>query len=114
MRAAGSAPVHRIRLACGLILFTYLSTHFLNHALGLISIDAMAEGRVWFVTLWRHPVATAALYGALVTHFALGLLSLYRRRHLRMPAWEGWQLILGLTIPPLLIPHVVGTRLSHE
>jgi len=31
-----------------------------------------------------------------------------------MPAWEAVQLTLGLLVPPLLVWHVVGTRLSHE
>ena len=35
--------------------------------------DAMAAGREWFLALWRNPVATTALYGALLTHWLLGL-----------------------------------------
>jgi adenylate cyclase len=104
----------RLRLTTGLILFAYLATHLLNHALGLVSLEAMEQGRRWFLALWRNPVGTAALYGALLTHFALALLSVYRRRHLRMPAWEATQLLLGLTIPALLVPHAVGTRGAHE
>ena len=30
-----------------------------------------------------------------------------------MPAWEAAQLLLGLCVPPLLIAHVVGTRLTR-
>src|SRR3989441_2438092 len=36
------------------------------------------------------------------------------RRHLRMPAWEATQLVLGLAIPPLLASHIVGTRVAHS
>jgi adenylate cyclase len=61
---SGAAVVRQTRLWLGLVLFTYLTTHFLNHALGLVSIDL--------------------------------------------------QLSLGLTIPLLLVWHVVGTRLAHE
>ncbi len=106
--------VRRTRLVTGLILLTYLATHFLNHALGLISLDAMEWGRGWFLALWRNPVGTTALYGSLLTHFELALWSLYQRRHLRLPLWEGLQLLLGLLIPPLLSIHFVGTRLTHE
>jgi adenylate cyclase len=106
--------VRRIRLITGLILLTYLTTHFLNHALGLISLEAMETGRSWFITLWRNPLATAALYGSLATHFALALYSLYKRQHLRIPRWEAFQLVFGLLIPPLLVAHVLGTRLAHE
>jgi adenylate cyclase len=104
--------VRRLRLWSGLILFTYLTTHFANHALGLVSLRAMGEGRVWFLALWNGPLGTVALYGALLTHFSLALTSLYRRRHLRMPAWEAAQLVLGLMIPPMLAYHVVGTRVA--
>ncbi len=113
MRGSGSLAV-RTRLVTGLILFTFLTTHYLNHALGLISLGAMEDGRLWFLTLWRNPVGTFALYGALLTHFSLALWSLYRRRHLRMPAWEATQLLLGLSIPPLLISHIVGNRIGYE
>jgi adenylate cyclase len=106
--------VRRVRLITGLILLTYLATHFANHALGLISLGAMEWGRQWFLALWRNPLGTAALYGSLLVHFSLALWSLYQRRHLRMPLWETLQLTMGLAIPPFLSLHVVGTRLTHE
>ena len=105
--------VRRLRLGSGLVLLAYLATHFANHALGLHSLDRMEDGREWFLLLWRNPVGTAALYGALVIHALLAFWALYRRRHLRMPAWEFAQLALGLAIPPLLVSHIVGTRLAH-
>jgi len=105
--------VRRLRLITGLILFAYLTTHFTNHTLGLISLEAMEAGRLWFLALWRNPIGTLALYGALLTHFTLALMALYRRRHLRMPATEAVQLVLGLAIPPLLVSHITGTRLAH-
>jgi adenylate cyclase len=106
--------VRRTRLVTGLILLAYLATHLLNHALGLISLDAMEWGRQWFLLLWRNPLGTAALYGALLTHLGLAIWALYQRRHLRMPLSEMLQLLFGLTIPVLLSIHIVGTRLTHE
>jgi adenylate cyclase len=105
--------VRRVRLWAGLTLLTYLATHLANHALGLVSLAALEAGRAWFLGIWRNPAGTLILYGALLAHLALALWSLFRRRHLRMPAWEAWQLVLGLTIPPLLAGHVVATRLAH-
>ncbi len=105
--------LRRIRLAAGLVLLVYLATHLLNHALGLISLATMEAGRLWFLAFWRNPGGTLVLYGALTAHVALALWSLYQRRSLRMPAWEAAQLLLGLLIPPLLVSHVVGTRLAH-
>jgi adenylate cyclase len=45
----------RVRLASGLVLFAYVTTHLANHALGLVSLDAMEAGRVYFLALWRAP-----------------------------------------------------------
>ena len=106
--------VRRSRLVTGSILFSYLTTHLLNHALGLISLDAMEAGRIWFLALWRNPIGTTAFYGSLLVHFSLALWALYQRHHLRMPMGEALQLALGLCIPPLLAVHFVGTRMAYE
>jgi len=105
--------IRQLRLGSGLVLLAYLATHFANHALGLISLDQMEEGREWFLLLWRNPLGTAALYGALGIHVLLAFWALYRRNHLKMPVWEAAQLALGLAIPPLLVSHIIGTRLAH-
>ena len=111
---AGAPLVRMLRLWAGLVLFTYVSLHLVNHALGLISYGAMEAGLGWMLAFWRTPPASLALYGAFVTHLALGLWALYRRRTLRMPAWEALQLVFGLSIPALLLSHFVGTRLTDE
>jgi adenylate cyclase len=105
--------VRPVRLGCGLLLLAYLFTHFTNHAFGLLSLRAMEEARLWFLALWRNPIGETALLGALLAHWLLGLWLIYRRRTLRMPVWEATQIILGLTIPPLLAYHLVGTRLAN-
>ncbi|MBF9196579.1 adenylate/guanylate cyclase domain-containing protein [Microvirga terrestris] len=105
-------PWREIRLASGLVLAAFLLTHFSNHALGLVSIEAMEAGRAWFNSLWRNPVGTILLYGSLLLHFLLALQALYRRRTLRMPVREAAQLALGLSLPFLLIGHVMGTRVE--
>src|SRR5947208_3884099 len=108
-----AAWLRRVRLWSGIALFAYVATHLANHALGLVSFAALEAGRDWFLLLWRNPLGTAVLYGALVSHVALALWSLYRRRRLHMSIWEAVQLLMGLTIPFLLTTHVVGTRLAH-
>lgn len=105
--------IRRLRLGSGLVLFAYVSTHLLNHAAGLVSLDALEMTRRVFVWVWRLPALTLALYGALWIHIALAFVALYRRRSLRMPPWEAAQLLLGLSIPPLLFIHVLGTRVAH-
>jgi adenylate cyclase len=109
----GRQWIRPLRLWCGLTLLAYLLTHFSNHALGLISLSAMETGRLWFLSLWRNPLGETALFGALLAHWLLGLWVLYRRRTLRMPAWEATQIVFGLAVPPLLVAHVVGTRLAN-
>ncbi len=110
----GWVVVRQTRLVTGLVLFTYIATHLLNHAAGILSLDAAEDARVWFLWLWRGSIGTVLLYGSLLTHLCLALWAVYRRRSLRMPPWEAAQLLLGLTIPPLLIDHVIGTRGLHQ
>jgi adenylate cyclase len=50
------------------------------------------------------------LYGGLLVHAFCGLAALARRRHYRMPLWEATQVLLGLSIPYLLLVHIVNTR----
>lgn len=108
------ALLRQLRLWSGLILFAYVFTHLLNHALGLVSLAAMELGRGWFLWVWRNPAGSVALYGALITHVALALWSLYERRSMRMPVAEAFRAILGLAIPLFLAAHIVGTRVAHD
>jgi adenylate cyclase len=111
---AGAPLVRKLRLAAGLTLFTYVLLHLTNHSLGLVSYQAMEAGLGWALVLWRSLPGTVALYGAFVTHLSLGLWALYRRRTLRMPAWEALQLLFGLAIPTVLLSHMAGTRITDE
>lgn len=103
----------RFRLYSGLVLFSFALSHFLNHTLGLISIEAMENGRIAFLLLWRSLPGTVALYGSFAVHFGFSMWKIYRRRGFRMHWWEAMQLVLGLSIPLLLIPHVLGTRIMN-
>ncbi len=103
----------RLRLWSGYVLFFYVVTHLLNHALGLISLRVLEAGRHLFASLWSNPVGLAVLYGAMLGHFFLALWSLYRRRALKLSRWEWAQWILGASIIPLGVVHVVGTRLAE-
>lgn len=110
-RASATDWAKRLRLASGLVLFAFVGTHFLNHALGLVSLAAMEAGRAVFLALWRNPPATVLLYGAAATHVALVLWSLWRRRTLRgIGAVETVRTVFGLSIPPLLVTHVLANR----
>ncbi|WCS24117.1 adenylate/guanylate cyclase domain-containing protein [Methylobacterium sp. NMS14P] len=104
--------LRRLRLASGLILFGYVLTHLLNHALGNVSLDAMEDGLDLVTAVWLNPVGLTALYGALLIHLLLGLQALYAARFFHWRPSETLQMVSGLLIPPLLIGHIVGTRVS--
>lgn len=106
--------LQRLRLGSGLVLFCYVSLHLLNHALGLVSLAAMEAGREWFLFVWRSPVGSLLLNGSLSVHVALALVSVYYYRHSRLSPRERVQFASGFLIPPLLIFHIVGTRLAHD
>lgn len=91
----------------------FVLTHLLNHALLLISLETAEAARLWFLVLWRNPVGTVLLYGAIAVHFVLALVALYRRRTFVMPLSEAGQILLGLMIPVLIAEHVIGTRVFH-
>jgi adenylate cyclase len=105
--------LRQVRLVSGVILFAYLVSHFLNHALGNISLEALAAGVTIHVAFWQFLPVTIVLYTACVVHTALGIWALYERRQFRWKAIEPLQLALGLSIPMLIIAHVIGVRLGQ-
>ncbi len=110
---AAGRPIERpLRLATGLILFAYATSHLLNHAFGVRSVAAMEAASAFFLAPWQTYLGLLTLYTSFFIHGALGVRALYRRRHLRMPAGEAWQLGLGLAIPLLLIPHAGSVRIG--
>src|SRR5271155_426257 len=98
--------VRQVRLACGLGMFTYIFSHFFNHALGNISYGLMETWLSFHIWFWRIPVVNATLYAAAITHAGLGLWALYQRRHFRYTFAEITQLALGLSIPLLIASHL--------
>ena len=62
-------------MASGLVLFTYIGAHLLNHALGLISLGAAEAGMEYAVEVWYSLPGTILLYGAFATHFMMALIA---------------------------------------
>ncbi len=104
--------VRQVRLACGLIMFSYIFSHFFNHALGNFSYDTMEAWLGFHVWWWRIPIVNFTLYAAAATHLSLGLWALYQRRHFRYTVIEITQLLLGLSIPLLIASHLGVMRLG--
>ena len=105
--------IRQVRLGCGLVLFAYLVSHFLNHALGNVSMEALAGGVYYHILFWQFLPVAIVFYAAALIHAGLGLWALYDRRQFRWKAIEPLQLVLGLSIPALIISHVVGVRLGQ-
>lgn len=87
------------RLASGLVLFAFVLTHFLNHALGHVSLEAMQQVQGIRRAVWGSWPGSLLLYGAVAVHVGLALWKLVNRRTWRLPAWEAAQIALGLLIP---------------
>jgi adenylate cyclase len=104
--------IRQARLASGLVMLTYVITHFLNHSLGLVSVRVMDETLRVIYHFWTSPLPSLALYGAFSVHYSLALWALWQRRSLRMPPAEAAQLVLGFCIPFLLAEHVIQTRVG--
>jgi adenylate cyclase len=102
--------LQRLRLATGLILFAFAATHFLNHALGLVSLEAMHAMQDWRKVVTRSWPGSIVLLAAFVTHILLALYKLSRRLTWRLPVWEAAQIVTGFSIPLFLITHVVFNR----
>jgi adenylate cyclase len=104
--------VRQVRITCGLVMFSYIFSHFFNHALGNISYSLMERWLWYHIWWWRIPAVNIALYTAAFTHLSLGLWALYQRRHFRYAAAELTQLVLGLSIPLLLASHFGVVRVA--
>ena len=105
--------LRQIRLVSGIMLFAYLVSHFVNHALGNISMDALAAGVHIHMTIWQFLPIAMLFYSSCLVHTGLGVWALYQRRQFRWKAVEPLQLVLGLSIPALIIAHIVGVRLGR-
>ena len=102
--------LQRLRLATGLILFTFAATHFLNHALGLVSLEAMHAMQDWRKAVTRTWPGSIVLLGAFVTHIALAFYKISLRLTWKLPFWEAAQIVSGFSIPLLLLTHVIFNR----
>ncbi len=103
-----------LRLWSGVILMVFVSSHLLNHALGIFGVAVMSEAQLWRTAVWRSWPGSIVLIGAAATHASLALWRAANRRTWRMPPLEAIQIALGLLIPYLLVGHIVGTRVASS
>jgi len=100
----------QLRLGTGLILALYVVQHLVNHSFGIVSIEAAEAYRKTVGTLFQNLPGQILLYGSILFHALIALRSIYRRSSLRMSLWQWLQLLLGLSILPLVVGHAVGNR----
>jgi adenylate cyclase len=106
--------IRRLRLASGQVLWFYIACHFVNHAMGLVSLGAAEAALKLAAAVWQSWPGTLLLYGAFGVHLALALVGLHQRHTLRLPPLELMRIAFGLSIPLLLFGHVVGTRVAYS
>ena len=80
------AFIDTLRLFSGLTLFLFALTHFLNHALGLWSLDAMATVQGWRLAVTRSDVGIGCCSRwRSLTHLSLALWRIARLKTWRLP-----------------------------
>jgi len=99
-----------LRLGTAIVLATYVVQHLINHSFGIVSIEVAEAYRQTIGAVFQTLPGLILLYGSFLFHAIIALRSVYRRSSLRMSPWQWMQLILGLSILPLLTGHVIGNR----
>jgi adenylate cyclase len=110
----GAVVRARLRLASGLVLLAFVICHLTSHIFLLVSIPLASRVLGTLMAFWWTKIGGLVLAAALLVHFLNALWSIYVRRYLRLSRLEWAQLGLGLAIIPLMVRHVVGTRVAAE
>jgi len=95
-------------------MLTFVVCHLTSHIFLLVSIPLASSVLGVLMTFWWTKTGGIVLATALLVHFLNALWSIYVRRYLRLSRWEWLQLGLGLAIVPLMVGHIVGTRIASE
>jgi adenylate cyclase len=64
--------------------------------------------------VWQTKIGTGLLLTAFFVHYGNALWSIYTRQSLRLPPWQWTQAALGLSIPLLIMSHVMGTGVADN
>ncbi len=104
----------RLRLWSGLVLFAFVSTHLLNHMLGLFGPEALEFGQGLRWASFGTMPGLILLYASFAVHIALTVKRVVARQTMRMPLSDAVQIVFGMAVPALLIGHIVGTRIAYN
>ena len=105
---------NNLRLTSALVLLSFVICHLIAHCLLIVSLDA--ADAVFNVTMyvWQTKIGTGLLLTAFFVHYCNALWSIYTRQSLRLPPWQWAQVGLGLSIPLLIMSHVMGTGVADN
>ena len=104
----------QLRLITGLVLFGFVASHLLNHALGLVSMESMADFREVRIAITRSWLCTFLLLVSALLHAGLGIEKILVRKLSTITLRDVLQILTGILIPILLARHIIGTRIAHE
>lgn len=94
----------------GLVLLTYVFTHLLNTSMGMISVDAMERGLRLVQPLWNPWGFGVVVPAATLVHLSVVLWQIYRMPRISLSKAEITRLLMGLSIPYVLIAHYWGSH----
>jgi adenylate cyclase len=114
LEGVGHVVRARLRLISALVLLTFVVCHLVSHIFLLVSIPVASRVLGTMMMFWWTKTGGIVLATALLVHYFNALWSIYVRRYLRLSRMEWAQLGLGLAIIPLMVGHVVGTRIGSE
>ena len=100
--------IRNLRMLTGSCLYLLVTSHLLNMAFGLFSVEATDAASAYLTAPWTFPPLSLLVMLSFLVHTVLGLHALYHRSTLRMSGYDGAQLVFGLLIVPLLASHVIG------
>lgn len=100
------STVRRLRVYSGVILFVYVLSHFINHSLGIVSIELMNAGCEYFIYVWRSFPGAYALYGAILLHVLCGIYAVVTRNTFKLRIIDLIQIVSGATMPLFLFFHL--------
>jgi adenylate cyclase len=102
--------ISKLRTYSGVVLVVFVTLHLINHSMGIVSIELAEAYRKTIGSLFQNLPGQFLLYGAITTHFLIALRAIYAKSSFNLKLWQWGQLLLGLSFPPLIFAHVIGTR----
>ncbi len=100
----------QLRLGSGIVLALYVTQHLLNHAFGIVSIEAAEAYRKTVGAVFQTWPGLMLLYASILFHAIIALRSLYQRSSLQLSLWQWLQILMGFSFLPLVVGHAVANR----